>query len=57
MHICISIIITIISSHVGRPLSPLIKKPHTFREFTKGGIAKGGLAIRHAFNVNINNRT
>ena len=27
------------------------------REFTKGGFVKGGLAIRHVFNVHITNGT
>ena len=35
---------------LGTPLFPL-----KFREFTKGGLVKGGLAIRHVFNLHINN--
>ena len=27
------------------------------REFTKGGLVKGGLAIRHVFNLHIKNGT
>ena len=55
MYVCMYVYIYIYIYIRCRPLPARLSS--MYREFTKGGVVKGGLAIRHVFDFRISNGT